>query len=248
MTPRVLKLLRLAMASVLLAGCEVEIGDECESTSDCSQSGPRLCLTEALEGYPGGYCTLFNCDPGGCPGEAVCVGYRSGLADTEDCAGARGGTRLQRTFCMRSCSSDGDCRGGYACLDLAGPDPWGAEILEKEGRNTKVCALAYSGPMTPEDRSSDVCRSEPQPPPTVTSAPEPSTEPSTSPSNMSPSNTSPSVDAGSTSGAPLDAGSESTRLDAGQSDASAAPLDAGRSDASAAPLDAGRSDASAVLP
>jgi hypothetical protein len=151
----------------LLFGCEVEIGDECTTAADCSQEEPRLCLTQALEGYPGGYCTVFNCDPGTCPGEAVCVGYRSSLSDTAECGGAFAETRLQRTFCMKSCGSSSDCRSGYACLDLGEDDPWGAVILEREGRNTKVCALAYSGPELPEDRPSDVCRNVPQLPSSV---------------------------------------------------------------------------------
>jgi hypothetical protein len=151
-------------------GCEVEIGDDCTTAADCSQEEPRLCLTQALEGYPGGYCTVFNCEPGTCPSEAVCVGYRSTLSDAAECADGLGTSRLQRTFCMRSCGSSSDCRSGYACIDVAGDDPWGAEVFERAGKNTKVCALAYSGPDVPEDRSSDVCRSDPGalPVPTVT--------------------------------------------------------------------------------
>lgn len=153
-------------------GCEVQIGDECTTAAECSQEEPRLCLTQALEHYPGGYCTIFNCDPGSCPSEAVCVGYRSNLSSTPECSGALADTRLQRTFCMRSCNSGSDCRSGYACLDLGESNPWGAVVLEKEGRNTKVCALAYSGPEAPEDRPSDVCRNEPGAATLPTSTPE----------------------------------------------------------------------------
>lgn len=142
-------------------GCEVEIGDDCTTAADCSQSEPRLCLTDALEGYPGGYCTIFNCDTGSCPSESVCVAYRANLSESEMCGGASVETRLQRSFCMRSCSNDSDCRGGYACIDLGVEDPWGAEVVEREGRNTKVCAVAYEGPDIPVDRPSDVCRSAP---------------------------------------------------------------------------------------
>jgi hypothetical protein len=151
----------VGLLSNLALGCKVEIGDECTTAADCSQEEPRLCLTDVLEGFPGGYCTIFNCEPGSCPAEAVCVGYRTSLSDTPECSGALSDTRLERTFCMRSCSSSSDCRSGYACIDLAGPDPWGAEVLERPGRNTKVCALAYSGPDIPEDRPSDVCVKEP---------------------------------------------------------------------------------------
>jgi hypothetical protein len=169
----------VGLLSATALGCKVEIGDECTTAADCSQEEPRLCLTDVLEGYPGGYCTIFNCEPSTCPSEAVCVGYRSSLSDTPECSGALSDSRLQRTFCMRSCSGSGDCRSGYACIDLDGPDPWGAEVLERPGRNTKVCALAYSGPDAPEDRSSDVCVNDPGavplPEPTLPTEP---TEPS----------------------------------------------------------------------
>lgn len=161
----------LGFVSSLAFGCQVEIGDECTTAADCSQEEPRLCLTEPLEGFPGGYCTIFNCEPGTCPAEAVCVGYRTSLSDTDECSGASSDSRLQRTFCMRSCGGSGDCRSGYSCVDLAGPDPWGAEVLESPGKNTRVCAIAYSGPELPEDRPSEVCINDPAavpPPPTST--------------------------------------------------------------------------------
>jgi hypothetical protein len=142
----------------LLAACTSEIGDGCTTSSDCAVTeADRLCLTEALEGFPGGYCTEFNCEPGSCPGEAVCVGYRTTLANSEACA--EGSARLQRSYCMRSCSRDGDCRDGYACVDMGDENVWGAEIIEKGKRasKTKVCTLAYTG-AEEGDRSSDVCR------------------------------------------------------------------------------------------
>lgn len=154
-------------------GCKVEIGDECTTAADCSQEEPRLCLTDVLEGYPGGYCTVFNCEPGTCPSESVCVGYRSNLSDTEECSGALSDSRLQRSFCMRSCSSASDCRSGYACIDLDGRDPWGAEILERPGRGRKVCALPYDGPEVPDERPSDVCVNDPG------AVPLPETDPAT---------------------------------------------------------------------
>ena len=48
----------VATASVL-AGCSAEIGDDCSNSTDCSSTGDRLCDTT----QPGGYCTLFNCEP-----------------------------------------------------------------------------------------------------------------------------------------------------------------------------------------
>jgi hypothetical protein len=146
------------VACLLLGACTSEIGDECSTSSDCATTeSDRLCLTQALEGFPGGYCTEFNCDPGSCPKEAVCVGYRTELANADECAS--GSNRLQRSYCMRSCSKDSDCRGGYACVDVSEETVWGAEVIETGSRanKTKICALAYSGPEA-DDRSADVCR------------------------------------------------------------------------------------------
>lgn len=146
------------VGGLLLGACASEVGDECTTSSDCATTeSDRLCLTQALEGFPGGYCTEFNCDPGSCPSEAVCVGYRSELANADECD--TGSSRLQRSYCMRTCSKDSDCRGGYACIDVSGDDVWGAEIIETGSRasDTKICALAYSG-ADEDDRSSEVCR------------------------------------------------------------------------------------------
>jgi hypothetical protein len=63
---------------------------------------------------------------------------------------------------MRSCSTDADCRGGYECLDVTEANPWGATLLEDDGRSGKICALPYSyeGEVV-EGRSSAVCESRP---------------------------------------------------------------------------------------
>jgi hypothetical protein len=82
-------------------GCKPEIGDSCSSSTDCSVTGDRLCDTS----MPDGYCTIYNCDPGGCPSESVCVEFHP-KAD-----------RFARRFCVRGCNKASDCRGGYACVD-----------------------------------------------------------------------------------------------------------------------------------
>ncbi|HMR78024.1 MAG TPA: hypothetical protein PKD61_23100, partial [Polyangiaceae bacterium] len=56
-----------------LYGCKPEIGDECSVSTDCSNAGERLCDTT----LPGGYCTIFNCEPGTCPDEAGCVAFKN---------------------------------------------------------------------------------------------------------------------------------------------------------------------------
>ncbi len=91
----------LAAAMLLAAGCSPEIGDECSTNVDCSTAGDRVCDTTA----PGGYCTIPDCDPDTCPEEAVCVAWGEGLSE--------------RTYCVRHCGSDDDCRDGYRCFDPA---------------------------------------------------------------------------------------------------------------------------------
>jgi hypothetical protein len=135
-------------ASLLLAalGCKPEIGDECDLDTDCSNTGDRLCDRT----QPGGYCTVFNCEPGTCPDEATCIGFRTTLSalPAEDgslagwaCSDPQLSSRFQRAFCMRRCKSNGDCRSGYECLDMrdAG-NPYGAVVLE-DGGSGKVCVV-----------------------------------------------------------------------------------------------------------
>src|ERR1700742_4287558 len=104
---------------LLLGGCQPNIGDACTQHTDCSATGNRLCEPN----LPGGYCTIFNCEPHSCPDEAACVAYGVAPSVNRLCA-VQQEQRLERTFCMRRCSGDGDCRAGYACVDLSPPaDP-----------------------------------------------------------------------------------------------------------------------------
>jgi hypothetical protein len=196
----------VALLFSLATACTPEIGDECTSASECvSTETDRLCLTEQIENFPGGYCTVFNCAPDSCPEEAVCVGYRTNLANSEQCSDPLEPSRLQRNYCMRTCGSDADCRSGYSCLDLEEGNPWGARVLEEGDRGgAKICALAYSEDEAAE-RASDVC---------TWSTP---SDPRTSP---------PPVDAavlpgGNDSGATLDAGRPTAIIDAAAEDAAA---------------------------
>lgn len=90
-------------AAVLLVGlgasCQKLIGDGCTNDTDCSLNFDRRCdLTQQ-----GGYCTIPECEPERCPGEALCVEFRGGAS------------RLARRFCLAPCTNNGDCRGGYVC-------------------------------------------------------------------------------------------------------------------------------------
>jgi hypothetical protein len=130
----------LVVALGLVAGCQPKIGASCEQHTDCSSSGGRICDPN----FPGGYCTVFNCEPGSCPSEAVCVAYQTVPSTVPACANVLD-QRLQRTYCMLSCGSDSDCRGGYACVDISKANPWGAVIAEQNQRSGKICTLALSG-------------------------------------------------------------------------------------------------------
>ena len=72
MLPRLLVPVFVVALAALSFGCAPQIGDECETSVDCSQGGERLCdITQ-----PGGYCTVFNCEPNSCPeDESLCVQF-----------------------------------------------------------------------------------------------------------------------------------------------------------------------------
>jgi hypothetical protein len=101
------------LATLLLgAGCAPKIGKACTLSTDCSQLGDRLCDTT----QPQGYCTIFNCEPDTCP-EAVCVGFDSQIDPACGDTQASQASRFERTFCMKGCNDDSDCRDGYQCRD-----------------------------------------------------------------------------------------------------------------------------------
>ncbi len=138
--------LLLLVGASLGLGCEVLIGDSCLSDSECSQQESRLCLTERFDRFPGGYCAAFNCAPGTCSSEAVCIGYQASTGGP-GCLSSYESADTLRSFCMRSCKTDADCRGGYSCIDpTSAKQPWGAVLLEADGSSPKICAVPYEGP------------------------------------------------------------------------------------------------------
>jgi hypothetical protein len=128
----------LGFAAFTLA-CQPDIGDSCALHSDCSQTGDRICDPT----FPGGYCTIFNCEPGTCPSEAVCVAFYTTPSERQECADPTD-RRLERTFCMKTCTGNGDCRGGYDCKDYARADNNGVEavVVERGSYNPRVCTIA----------------------------------------------------------------------------------------------------------
>ena len=147
-------------ASALAAGCSPKIGDKCTVSTDCSATGDRLCdITE-----PGGYCTVFNCEPDGCPDDAACINFGSTLSvgdpnqvslpgqDVDGgvlagCRASQGNSPYQRSFCLASCESDGDCRGGYRCVE---PETVGGVKVDYN-RSNRVCAVPRDNQKDPAE-------------------------------------------------------------------------------------------------
>src|SRR5262249_27604572 len=130
--------------SLLLLGCAPKIGKSCTLSTDCSQLGDRLCDTT----QPGGYCTIFHCEPDTCP-DSGCVGFYAQLDPACGTSDDGRTPRFERTFCMAKCSNS--CRDGYECVDLS-PSPKdpndplkrGAKIVDIKNdiHATKVCMVA----------------------------------------------------------------------------------------------------------
>ncbi|MGC4070326.1 MAG: hypothetical protein QM784_37820 [Polyangiaceae bacterium] len=133
----------------LAFGCQAKIGDSCTLGTDCSQTGSRTCDTS----LPGGYCTIFNCEPDSCPDGAACVAFVIAPSTLAECISAEENREI-RTFCLKRCSSDGDCRNQYECIDMAEPNnPWGAGLADKKNSKSKVCAVPYSALAAVDDEN-----------------------------------------------------------------------------------------------
>jgi hypothetical protein len=144
---------RLLLPFVLfVAGCSPEIGDACETSTDCSQSGERLCDVS----QQGGYCTVFDCDKDSCPEEATCVLFGASPSQHGDCENETGTSPSQRSFCMLRCTENSDCRvaDGYVCDNPIAVG--GASVVDAARR---VCLFA---PKTSSElpESGEVCQAE----------------------------------------------------------------------------------------
>ena len=122
--------LMVAVLAAAASGCKREIGDECTTAADCNPNGTRSCDTS----QPGGYCTIQGCDETSCPSEAVCMRYfptqfltepcdptpttgPEGCAADEICldVGLCAPMSTELRYCVKTCESADDCRGGYEC-------------------------------------------------------------------------------------------------------------------------------------
>lgn len=112
------------------AACAPQLGDDCQTSADCSINNDRECDIS----QPGGYCTIRNCEANGCGEEGRCVMFDPDVP------------RRSVTFCMAKCDNGSDCRSAYACVRADSaifqkPDGTpGARVLDTGGANWKFCA------------------------------------------------------------------------------------------------------------
>jgi hypothetical protein len=121
----------LLVLALFAAGCGKEIGDACIIGTDCDPNGQRICDSSQKEGY----CTIQGCNFDTCPSESECIRFFTGQfnnklcnaatedVSTDDCSldelcnleGHCVARSSEIRYCMRKCSSNGDCRDGYEC-------------------------------------------------------------------------------------------------------------------------------------
>ena len=116
-----------ALLGLVAPACGTKIGDACTTNVDCAQDGTRDCDLS----QPGGYCTINGCDEISCPSEASCIRVfpyefpAPGCTQDSSCTadqiclpeGICAPRLSERRYCELRCSSNGDCRGGYLCLE-----------------------------------------------------------------------------------------------------------------------------------
>jgi hypothetical protein len=156
------KLVLLCALAAVAAGCKPEIGDDCRLSTDCSAAGDRLCDITA----PGGYCTVYNCEPGTCPeDESLCVEFGAQRSPIEACVDKQSPSPYARAFCMATCEEDSDCRDGYVCIDLRKDNDWNALLIDRD-RGGRACMVPFTATRVddPETEHSvdfgEVCTSE----------------------------------------------------------------------------------------
>jgi hypothetical protein len=153
------KLLLLVMLAAVAAGCKPKVGDDCKLSTDCSAAGDRLCDITA----PGGYCTIYNCEPGTCPqDESLCVEFGAQRSPNVACQDLQSPSPYGRAFCMATCEKDSDCRVDYTCADLSAEDnAWGALLIDHD-RGHRACVVPVSAAKVPgvdDQAMGNVCRS-----------------------------------------------------------------------------------------
>jgi hypothetical protein len=165
---RLVLLVLCALGAVAASACGKEIGDSCILGSDCSPNGDRVCLCSYCSGAiqtdaNRGYCTVLGCDVSTCPQEAACVRFFTGSFENRMCTVqadcsldelcAINGHCVPRAsevrYCMKTCSSNGDCRDGYECRDLAKMKDHGGEPVLEPGTPVDEHAPKFCAAMPP---------------------------------------------------------------------------------------------------
>ncbi len=162
------KLLLVLALAALAAACSPKIGDECQLSTDCSAAADRLCDISA----PGGYCTIYNCEPGACPeDESLCVEFGAQRSAAAGCQSQQSPSPYARAFCMATCDSDDDCRAGYACVNLRDERnraAWGAVLIDTD-RGSRACLAKQTATPIDSTLEAGVCEHRPD----AASEPEP---------------------------------------------------------------------------
>jgi hypothetical protein len=135
-------LVALLFSVALSVGCGHNIGDSCTTNVDCDPTGIRFCDTASPGGYctidgcdvdtcpSGSVCVRFftqianapcTFTPIGaprnndCPIDQICVCDNSVDGNCIDNTGHCAPLSSEHRWCQHACTSDGDCRVGYAC-------------------------------------------------------------------------------------------------------------------------------------
>lgn len=108
MSIRCLRNCLFAIALGILSACQPAVGDTCTTATQCGTG--LTCDTATKDGY----CTKTPYRKGECPAEATCVQFPALEFGAVTYVS-------ESTYCMRTCSVDGDCRTGLVCRkDLLG--------------------------------------------------------------------------------------------------------------------------------
>lgn len=136
----------VAFAALLSMGCQNRIGDSCGGSTDCSITGDRQCDLS----QPGGYCTVFACDPDTCS-EGVCVEWRFNPSRTAE------------TWCMRTCREDQDCRAQYWCASPSRITSTGDRVPETDPTLPENEQIARIIDLEGDLATAKICAARPSP-------------------------------------------------------------------------------------
>ena len=94
MTSSLRHLLVLTLTLSTGAACAPLVGDTCATDVECDTQNGESCDLSV----PNGYCTLFDCRPGDCGEESICITFPD-----------------QTSACMLYCDDSSGCREDHVC-------------------------------------------------------------------------------------------------------------------------------------